>query len=118
MPSSVLGNHLHEGSQLRLHGNDLQIEGLHHPGVHLTHHPGAVLTLRLFVADQTLLLSGVGTHLLAGDHYLQLEGVLLLHHLGGIGHRCVLHLEGDVAAHHHAGAPQGLLGGARPLQGG
>lgn len=118
MPSSVLGNHLHEGSQLHLHGNDLRIEGLNHPGVHLTHHLGGVLILRLFVADQILLLSGVVTHLHAGDHYLQLEGVLLLHHLGGIGHRCVLHLGGDVAAHHHAGAPLGLLGDARHLQGG
>jgi len=80
--------HLHEGSQLHLHGNDLQIEGLNHPGVHLTHHLGVVLILRLFVADQILLLSGVVTHLLAGDHCLQLEGALLLHHLGGIGHRC------------------------------
>jgi len=116
MPSSVLGNHLHEGSQLHHRGNDLQIEGLNRPGVHLTHHLGVVLILRLFVADQILLLSGVVAHLLAGDHCLQLEGVLL-HHLGGIGHRCVLHLGGDVAVLHHAGAPLGLLGGARHLQG-
>jgi hypothetical protein len=79
--------HLHEGNQLHLYGNDLQIEGLNHPGVHLTHHLGAVLILHLYVADQILLLSDVVTHL-AGDHHLQFEGVLLLHHLGGIGHRC------------------------------
>jgi len=117
MPSSVLRNHLHEGNQLHLYGNDLQIEGLNHPGVHLTHHLGAVLILHLYVADQILLLSDVVTHL-AGDHHLQFEGVLLLHHLGGIGHRCVFHLGGGVVAHHHAGAPLGLLGGAHHLQGG
>lgn len=119
MPSSVLGNHLHERSLPHLHGSDLlRIEGSSHPGVHLApHHLGVVLILHQFVADQILLLSGVVTHLLAGDHYLHLGGVLLLHH-EGIGHQCVLHLGGVVVAHHHADAPLGLLGGDHHLQGG
>jgi hypothetical protein len=118
MPSSVLGNHLHERSLLHLRGSDLlQIEGWSHLGVHLTHHLGVVLILHQFVADLILLLSGVVTHLLAGDHYLHLGGGLLLHH-EGIGHRCGLHLGGVVVAHHHADAPLGLLGGDHHLQGG
>jgi hypothetical protein len=80
--------HLHERSLLHLRGSDLlQIEGWSHLGVHLTHHLGVVLILHQFVADLILLLSGVVTHLLAGDHYLHLGGGLLLHH-EGIGHRC------------------------------
>lgn len=118
MLSSVLGNHLHGRSLLHLHGSDLpQIEGLSHPGAHLTHLLGVVLILHLSIADQILLLSGVVTHLLAGDHCLPLGGVLPLHP-EGIGHRCVLHLGGVVAAHRHAGAPLDLLGGAHHHQGG
>ncbi|ONM31041.1 hypothetical protein ZEAMMB73_Zm00001d040295 [Zea mays] len=72
-----MDGHLHEGSQLHHMRNGLQIKGLNHPGVHLTHHLGVVLILHLFVTDQILLLSGVVAHLLARDHYLQLEGTRL-----------------------------------------
>jgi hypothetical protein len=53
--------------------NGLQIKGLNHLGVHLTHHLCVVLILRLFVADQILLLSDMVAHLLARDHYLPLK---------------------------------------------
>lgn len=119
MLSSILGNHLQKERQLHLHESDLlQIEGLSHPGVHPIHLLDVVLIRHLCVVDQMLPPCGVVTHLLAGDQDLQLEDVLLLHRLEGIGHRCARHLGGVVAAHHHAGAPLGLLDGGHHPQGG
>uniref|UniRef100_A0A0E0JTV9 RRM domain-containing protein n=1 Tax=Oryza punctata TaxID=4537 RepID=A0A0E0JTV9_ORYPU len=107
-----------ERSQLHLHAKELQTEGLNLPGDNLIHLLDVVLILHLFVVEQILRLSGVGTHLV-GDQDLPLEGVLPLHHLEGIDHQCVLHLGGFVEAHHHADAPLGPLdGGHHHPQGG
>lgn len=116
--SSIRGNHLHEESLHHLHGSGHQIEDSNHPGIQLTLHLGVALILHLFVVEQVLPLSGVVTHLLAGGCYLQLEDVLLLHHLEGTGHLCAHHLGEVVAALHRADVPLGLLDGAHHLQDG